>query len=189
MYYFAIAATVAMIAVSADGCSLSSPIYPQTRVVVEPAKIDFGLVGTWRGVPTENSPNIDINDDFSISMNADGVYKLECKAFASFAITLRATELDEDSGYAIVDVDILADDEHYGRYLVLAKRKDDELCIWWIESKNIAAKLHNAGHSGVVERGTFSTRVHVKPSDLLDCVRKYSKELVGEPTKLKLIIK
>lgn len=111
VYYFAIAATVAMIAVSADGCRSSSSIYPQARVVVEPVKTDFGFIGTWRAVPTQNSPNIDINEDFSISMSADGVYKLECKALVDFAITLRATELDKDSGYAIVDVDIVADEK------------------------------------------------------------------------------
>jgi hypothetical protein len=189
VYYFAIAATVAMLAVSADGCRSSSSIYPQSRVVVEPTKTDFGFIGTWRTVPTQNSPSIEINEDFSISMNADGVYKLESKTLVDFAITLRATELGKDSGYAIVDVDVVADEKHYCRYLMLAKRKDDELFVWWVESKNIAAKLHESGHSGVIEHGTFSTRVHTKPANLLDCVRKHSKELVGEPTRLKLVIK
>jgi hypothetical protein len=118
VYYFAIAATVAMIAVSADGCRSSSSIYPQTRVVVEPAKTDFGFIGTWRAVPTQHSLSIEINEDFTISMNADGVYKLECKALVDFVITLRATELGKDSGYAIVDVDIVADEKHYCRYLM-----------------------------------------------------------------------
>lgn len=119
-----------MIAVSADGCRSSNSIYPQERVVVDPVKTDFGFVGTWRGVPTQNSPTIDIKEDFSISMNADGVYNLECKGLVDFAITLRAAELSNDSGYAILDVDVVSDEKHFCRYLVLAKRKDDELYVW-----------------------------------------------------------
>jgi hypothetical protein len=185
----AIAATVAMIALTTDGCRSSNAICPQARVVVEPAKTDFGFVGTWRELPSPNSPGINNPEEFSISMDAEGVYKFENKEMDDVAISLRAIELEEGSGYAIVDVDIVASKKHYCRYLALAKRKDDELFVWWIESKNIAAKLHESGYSAVVEHGTFSTRVYAKATDLIDCVRRHSKELVGEPTKFTLVVK
>ncbi len=132
MNYVAMAALAAIIASSVDGCTSSSSIFPQERVVVDAVKTDFGFVGSWRSVPKGDSVKEEVSDDVAISMAADGVYTLESNSLVDFKITLRATELTKDSGYAIVDADIVAGEKLYCRYLLLAKRKDDELFVWWI---------------------------------------------------------
>lgn len=187
--HLAIASMTALLALMTDGCRLSSSIFTQERIVVDGEKTDFGFTGTWKEVSNLHERERDTSEGFSITMNSDGVYTLDAKAGEDFKITLRATSLSKDSEYAIVDVDIEADKKLYSRYLAIATRKDDELFVWWIESKNIAKMLHESGHSAVVEHGTFSTRVYVKPDALLDCVREHSKQLVGEPMRLKQVSK
>jgi hypothetical protein len=189
--YIAITATFALVAISMDGCRQSNAICPQTPIVVEPTKAEFGFVGTWKELPEPNNPDMEHDEEFSISRDEDGVYRFENKNSDKddAGITIRATELEKGSAYAIVEIDVVASRKHFCRFLALATRKDDELFLWWIESKNIAAKLHDSGHSGVVEHGTFSTRVYATPEALLDCIRKHSRELVGEPKRFKLVFK
>ena len=163
------------------GCKPEGAISPQERVVTKPEKQDFGLVDTWQSIP---DPKFDENgktDVLTIEIGDDGVYKVESTALDKISVSLRATALDDDSGCAIVDVEAQLQDKVLIRLLALAKRKDDNLYVWWIESKNLAQLMCSDGHSAVIEHGSFGTKVHAKPDQLVACVRKHSRELVRKP--------
>ena len=164
------------------GCEHKGAISPHDRVVTHPEKRDFELTGTWQSIPDPDFDSDRETDSLTIKMADDGVYSVESESLDELDVLFRAVSLDDESGYAIVDVEAKLRGKVYCRYLALAKRKDDRLFVWWIESKNLARLMRADGHSAVIEHGTFGTTVHAEPAHLVACVRKHSRELVGKPT-------
>ena len=167
------------------GCERSGVISPQERVVTQPEKRDFGLVGSWRSMPDPVFDTDRKKDIMTIETADDGVYSVKSESLDELAVSFRAVSLDDDSGYAIIDIEAQLKDELTIRYLALAKRKEDNLYVWWIESKNLAKLMHGDGHSAVIEHRLFGTVVYAEPDQLLACVRNHSRELVGKPTVLR----
>lgn len=168
------------------GCTRDGMISPQERVVTVPDTEDVGLVGVWRTVtvppgmpsdPQQSSP-------LTISMSDSGVYAVKSEWLNDLEISLRANVISGLAGYGIVDVEAQHGDELW-RCLAVTKRDEEHLYVWWIEAKNLAQAMHAEGCSAVIEHGTFSTKVHADPGDLLECVQEHLHELTGSPTVYK----
>ncbi len=163
----------------------------QERVIMQPEKKNFGLVGTWYQHPSDPVFETDEKTEaMTIKMADDGVYTVQAESLGEGEVWLRAISLDANPGsnpdgaddafgYAIVDIEIKLKGQVQFRSLAVVKRQGDDLFVGYIESKNLAKLMHVDGHSAVIERGTFSTKVHAKPDQLIACVRNHFRELIG----------
>jgi len=163
------------------------------RVITQPEKKDFGLVGTWYQHPSDSVFETDEKKEaMTIKMADDGVYTVQAESLGEAEVLLRAISLDANPGsnrddaddafgYAIVDIEIKLKEKVQFRSLAVVKRQGDDFFVGYIESKNLAKFMHADGHSAVMEHGTFGTKVHAKPEQLIACVRNHFRELINSP--------
>ena len=179
------AAFVAFLLLALTGCDQERVIAPNRRIVTQAEKRDFGFVGTWKQI-TRADLGAGRGATIVIQMAKNGIYSVKSDSLREFEISSRAMSLDDESGTAIVDIEAVARMET-ARRVVLARRVEDKLYLWWIESKNLAALMHADGHSAVIEHHALLTNVFAEPQDLVACIRKHSSKLVGEPTVFRVI--
>ncbi len=163
-----------------NGCKHQGAVSPQQQVIAVPKTPAFDIAGTWVAVSDPSFP--DETKPITVRKIGEGVYSIEILAPEEFEIELRTTELGDAKNYAITEVLASAGGSEWGRYLGLIAMKNGAITVWWIESKNLARLLHADGHSAVIEHSAFGSKIHAGSDDLLDCIQKHSRELVGQPT-------
>lgn len=172
---FCIAATLCVV-----GCKHQGAFSPQQQVVTKPITPKFELAGVWLPSPDGLFPQHS-NQPVTIHKTDDGVFSINFVDAVELDVELRTTLLGEHGNYAIADVLASANGEPWLRYLGIIAHSSGTLSVWWIESKTLAKFMHAEGHSAVIERSTFGSKVFAEPQDLLDCITKHSRELVGNP--------
>ena len=173
----------------ACGCNRDA-IQPQEPVIRSPEIRDFGFEGSWRAnvdnQVTDSSNRAVEPKPVTISMDENGVYSVKGPALRNLDVTFRVVSLLKDSAYAIVDIEV-KEESAVVRYLAIAKREHEQLYLWWVEGKQLAKFMLDNGFSAVIERELLGTRVYAKSDELLKCVRKHSRSVVGKPDVFELV--
>ena len=162
------------------GCKHEGAISPQKEVIPNPVSPKFKLAGSW--IPdAEILLPVGSNEPVSIRQTDDGVFAVTFPDADGLDVEVRTTPLRPRKGYVIAEAHASANDTSWLRFIGIIKCSDDKLSVAWIESENLARLMHEEGHSAVIERSAFGTKVFAESDDLLDCITKHANELVGKP--------
>ncbi|MEM6473776.1 MAG: hypothetical protein AAF802_29730 [Planctomycetota bacterium] len=172
--------TVALLLVVFVGCKHKGAISPHREVITEPTTPSFDCEGVWSPEPDVPFPQ-GLEQLVTIREVEDGVFSLHLSNSDEVEFEVRTTSLGEHDQYAIAEMHASIQGESWLRYIGIVQCTDDKLTAWWIESKDLARLMHADGHSAVIERGAFGTKVFAESGDLLDCITKHSRELIGKP--------
>lgn len=169
--------------VFAIGCKHQGAISPQEQVVATPVAPKFELAGQWIASSDLLLPQ-DVEEPITIRSSGDGLFSIDVPEAEELEIELRTAPLGNQNEYAIAEVLASAGGKPWIRYLGIVARQGDTLSVWWIESKSLAKLMRADGYSAVIEHSAFGSKVFADSGDLLDCVAKHSRELIGKPVTL-----
>ncbi|WP_197454270.1 hypothetical protein [Stieleria varia] len=117
----------------------------------------------------------------SVRKLRDGVYAIDIESHGKISIECRTTPLVKSDDCVIADIVASSANEPPLRLIGVVKRQGESLSVWWIESTNLAKLLHEDSYSAVIEHGLLYSKVYADAEDLLKCIQKHSRELVGDP--------